>query len=196
MMSTCGFNAVIFAGVCTANVLGAGEKPAARPFDELLAADRMSVEEVATLARGLEVKEYLVVAGWQGGITLLDGDTLMKLGREFGSFAKSSERVRTGVLWNAGEESVWVRIGADGEPIEVARGSMVVVGNIMTDLTLPPHSGRRVESAVSVTCGTGYYAYCYGTGGSSLKAKCREDSEDDSDCTAGGHGATSCTIGD
>lgn len=184
--------------VCGSMALAEGDGTKVRPLDQLLIADSMSAAEMSSLASQLECEEYLVVGGHQGGVVLEEGGPLMRTGTDFGEFVLVGERVRRGVLWNSGVESVWVRVGIDAEATEIRGGTMLVVGDILTDVGVIASraGGLPISRTATVVCGEGYYACCTGTGGTSYKARCRCNGTDDSMCIAGGEGSTSCTVGD
>lgn len=173
-----------------------------RGVDELVASARtLTAEEMASIALRFDAPEYLVVGGHIGGITLVGGKgELMRIGEGFGQMIEPEQTAKVGIFWNHSPDPVFIRIGGDEELTAVPSGAFVVVGDLITDnrafAARPRGPGEAVAAAVSVTCGSEYYACCTGTGGTSNKARCRRNNVPDSDCVAGGVGASSCTIGD
>jgi hypothetical protein len=182
--------------------LARGSQTAPRSVDELIASARtLSAEEMASIARRFEAPEYLVIGGHIGGFTLVGGKgDLMRIGEGFGQTVEPDQTVKVGMFWNHAPDPIFIRVGNDEELTAVPSGAFIVVGDLISDNQVfaarPRTPGEAVAASVSVTCGSEFYACCTGTGGSSYKARCRRNGISDSDCAAGGTGASSCTIGD
>jgi hypothetical protein len=152
----------------------------------------MTSKEMGILSDHLKAPEYFVF-GRKERLTVEGGAPLTRLGNQFGEVVGITETVTDSILWNNGGGPAFIRVSdaerSYSELIEVPAGTVLAVGDVLTDLGL---AGR----SVSVSCGVGYYACCYGNGGTSNKARCRKNGTSDADCTSGGAGSTGCTIGE
>lgn len=90
--------------------------------------------------------------------------------------------VHESMIWNLTAEPVRIQVG-DSEAMLQPMGMMIIGPDI------------RDVGGCEVTCDSnGYYACCWVDGNGVPHCRCWQDQADDTDCTAGGHGATECAI--
>lgn len=154
-----------------------------RPVPVLLSsAETMSLAEYASVAKQLNVPAYRILD--QELHILSKAQTLTLLGDRF-SEPPTSGTVESGFLMNTSDEIVFVAIGDSLdqgiEPYMIHPGELIavkVIDDYLTD-----------GSGCSVSCGESYFAccnagscFCYSNG-----------NEPAGGCSAGGHGAVSCS---